>query len=170
MSISRGKKESIISNLQKKLAENVQIILVLENLGLTVAEGDSVRAKVREFEGKCVVVKNSLAKLAVKGTSFEPISDVLTGPTMLAMASGPVALSKVFVECDKKKGSVLKIKGGIFEGEKIDINGIKKLAELPSLQELQAGIIALVSTPATNIVMILSEPGSRVARVLAAKE
>jgi large subunit ribosomal protein L10 len=113
------------------------------------------------------VTKNRLARRALAGTKFEPLSSMFTGPTAIAFSRDPVAAAKVAVEF-ANKNEKLRIIGGGLNDQQLDVAGVKSLATLPSLDELRAKIIGLLQTPATRIAAVLQAPGAQLARVLGA--
>ena len=145
----------------------VNVVVVTRNLGLTVAQSTALRLKMREGGATYKVTKNSLAKIATKGTVYESISDLLTGPVALASSIDPVAAAKVVVEFAKTNDK-LEIVGGAMGSTVLDVNGVKALATMPSLDELRAKIVGLVQAPATKVVQIVQAPAGQLARVFGA--
>ena len=113
------------------------------------------------------VSKNRLALIALEGTPYAGIGNLLTGPTALATSADPVAAAKVAVDFARTNDR-LEIVGGAMGDTILDINGVKALAELPSLDELRARIVGLIQAPATKIARTISEPGAMLARVFGA--
>ena len=122
---------------------------------------------MRETGASYKVAKNTLTLIAVEGTPYAPISDMLTGPTALATSVDPVAAAKVVVEFAKTNDK-LEIVGGAMGETLLDVNGVKALAELPSLDELRAKIVGLIQAPASKIARTINEPGAQLARVIGA--
>jgi large subunit ribosomal protein L10 len=122
---------------------------------------------MRDAGASYKVAKNRLAKLAIEGTPYAPIGDLLTGPTAIATSPDPVAAAKVAVEFAKTNDK-LEIVGGAMGDLLLDVAGVKALAALPSLDELRAKIVGLVSAPATKVVQIVQAPAGQLARVFAA--
>jgi large subunit ribosomal protein L10 len=113
------------------------------------------------------VTKNRLAKLALAGTPYEGLADLFEGPTAIAFSIDPVAAAKVAVGY-AKDNEKLTVIGGAMGAMRLDADGIKALATLPSLDELRARLVGMISTPATRIAGVLQAPAGQVARVLAA--
>ena len=134
---------------------------------LVVAQSTALRLKMREGGATYKVTKNSLAKIATKGTVYESISDLLTGPVALASSIDPVAAAKIVVEFAKTNDR-LEIVGGAMGSTVLDVNGVKALATMPSLDELRAKIVGLVQAPATKVVQIVQAPAGQLARVFGA--
>jgi large subunit ribosomal protein L10 len=113
------------------------------------------------------VAKNRLATRALEGTRFQGISPLLKGPTALAWSTDPVAVAKTAVEFAKTNDKFV-VLGGALGTQTLSADGVKALAELPSLETLRAQLVGLIQTPATRIAGVLQAPGGQVARVLAA--
>ena len=113
------------------------------------------------------MTKNRLARRAVVGTAFEPLSPLFTGPTAIAFSRDPVAAAKVVVEFANRNDKLTIIGGGL-AGRQIDAAGVRELASLPSLDELRGKLLGLLQTPATRLAVVLQAPAGQLARVLAA--
>lgn len=166
MPLNRTQKQQLIDTTNDKLKTS-EIALVVHNNGLTVAEMNDLRGKMREAGAQFKVTKNRLAKIATKGTAFENISDLLKGPTIIATAKEPVAVAKGLVDFAKNNEKLVII-GGAFGAQRLATKDIESLAKLPSLNELRAKIVGILQTPATRIACVLQAPGSQVARVISA--
>ena len=142
-------------------------VVVTRNLGLTVAQSTALRIKVREAGASFKVAKNSLAKIAAKGTAYEGMTDLFTGPTGIAASADPVAAAKVVVEFAKTNDK-LEIVGGAMGSVVLNADGIKALATMPSLDEMRAKLIGLIQAPATKIAQLSTAPAAKLARVFAA--
>lgn len=164
--MDRSQKETLISFLKKEF-DVVTTVVVAHYAGLTVSEISALRTQMRSAGGSIKVVKNRLAKIAVQGTSKECLQDILTGPTLLAFSSDPIVAAKVINDFSKKSQNLL-IVGGVFNNHLLDVNGVKNLATMPSLDELRSKIIATIQTPARNIAAITAAPAGQLARVIRA--
>src|SRR5690606_16169429 len=109
-----------------------------------------------------------LAKLALKGTDAEAVADLLEGQTCVAYSKDPISAAKASVTYAKENDKLI-ILGGAMGATRLDSNGVKALAELPSLDELRGTLIGLIQAPASKIARIFKEPGGMLARGLAAK-
>ena len=143
------------------------MVVVTRNLGLTVAQSTALRIKMRDAGASYKVAKNRLALIALEGTAYAPISNLLTGPTALATSTDPVAAAKVAVDFAKTNDR-FEIVGGAMGDTILDVNGVKALAELPSLDELRARIVGLIQAPATKIAQVVNAPAAKLARVFGA--
>ena len=164
--MDRAQKPIVVEELNRTFNE-VNVVVVTRNLGLTVAQSTALRLKMREGGATYKVTKNSLAKIATKGTVYESISDLLTGPVALASSIDPVAAAKIVVEFAKTNDK-LEIVGGAMGGQVLNADGIKALASMPSLDELRGTLIGLVQAPATKIAQLTTAPAAKLARVFGA--
>jgi large subunit ribosomal protein L10 len=126
-----------------------------------------LRKQMKLAGAQVKVAKNRLAKIALKDTDAASIAPLLKGPTVLAYSGDPVAAPKVAVDFAKTNEQFV-ILGGSMGKTALDMNGIKALAALPSLDELRAKIVGLVQAPATKIAQLVSAPAAKVARVVQA--
>jgi large subunit ribosomal protein L10 len=164
--MDRSQKADLVAELKNVFTET-SVVVVTRNLGLSVAQSTDLRLKMRDAGAQFKVAKNRLALIALEGTKYGPIGDMLTGPTALATSTDPVAAAKVAVEFAKSNDR-LEIVGGAMGDTVLDVAGIKALAELPSLDQLRGTLVGLIQAPATKIARIVSEPGAMIARVTGA--
>jgi large subunit ribosomal protein L10 len=164
--LDRTEKREFVASLAAVFAET-SMVVVTQNKGLTVAEVTDLRRQMRAAGAHFKVAKNRLAILALDGTRFDGIKPMLKGPTALAWAHDPVAVSKVCVDFAKTNEKLVLI-GGALGAQTLSAAGVKALSELPSLDMLRAGLLGMINTPATRIAGILQAPGGQLARVLAA--
>ncbi len=164
--MDRTEKRAFVTDLNQALSAT-SMIVVTRNAGLTVAEVTALRRKMRESGSIFKVAKNRLTNLALAGTPFAGIQPMLKGPTALAWNRDPVAVAKAAVEFAKTNEKFVLI-GGALGAQTLDADGVKALAELPSLDVLRAGLIGMISTPATRIAGILQAPAGQLARVFGA--
>jgi large subunit ribosomal protein L10 len=164
--VDRVQKEQLVSSLNAVFGA-ANLVIVTRPVGLTVAESTDLRVRMRESGASFKVTKNRLTRLALKGTKFESLTDLFTGPTAIAYSEDPIAAAKVAVKYANGNEKLEIIGGGLFE-EVLDPAGIKTLATLPSLDELRARIVGMISTPATRIACVLQAPGGQLARVVQA--
>ena len=164
--VNKTEKEQLVSSLRQAL-KNASVLVVTKQSGLTVAEVSDLRTKMRSSGASYKVMKNTLVKLALKDTQFEGVSHLFAGPTALAFSQDPVAAARIAVNFAKDNEKI-EVIGGSLGDKQLDKNGVKALAALPSLDELRAKIIGMVTTPATRIAQIMSAPAGQIARVIAA--
>ncbi len=164
--MDRAQKPVVVADLNAVFGE-VGVVVVTRNLGLTVAQSTDLRTKMREAGATYKVTKNSLAKIASKGTDYEQIGDMLTGPIALASSVDPVAAAKVAIDFAKTTDK-LEIVGGAMGSTLLDANGVKALASMPSLDELRGKLVGLIQAPATKVAQIAQAPAAQLARVFGA--
>ena len=164
--MDRAQKSEQVASLKQTFAET-SVVVVTRNLGLTVAQSTTLRNRMRDAGASYKVTKNTLTLIALEGSPYAPISDMLSGPTALATSADPVAAAKVAVDFAKTTDR-FEIVGGAMGDTLLDSAGIRALAELPSLDELRAKIIGLIQAPASKIARTINEPGAMLARVIGA--
>ena len=164
--MDRSQKAESVAQLNATFNE-VGVVVVTRNLGLSVAQSTELRAKMREAGASYKVAKNRLAKLAIADTDYTGLGDMLTGPTALASSVDPVAAAKVAVDFAKTNDK-LEIVGGSMGTQVLDEAGIKALASMPSLDELRGKLVGLLNAPATKIAQLSTAPASKLARVFGA--
>jgi large subunit ribosomal protein L10 len=164
--MDRAQKSEQVAELKQVFNESGAVVIT-RNLGLTVAQSTDLRNRMRDAGARFRVAKNTLALIAVKDTAYAPISDMLNGPTALATSTDPVSAAKVAVDFAKTNPK-FEIVGGAMGDTLLDVEGVKALAELPSLDELRAKIIGLVQAPGTKIAQLMNAPAAKLARVFGA--
>jgi len=164
--MDRSQKADLVDQLKQVFSET-SVVVVTRNHGLSVDQSTDLRNKMRDAGAQFKVAKNRLALIALEGSRYKPIGDLLKGPTALATSVDPVAAAKIAVEFAKTNDK-LEIVGGAMGDTVLDVNGIKALAELPSLDELRATLIGLIQAPATKIARTVAEPGAQLARIFQA--
>ena len=164
--MDRSQKAESVAQLNAVFNE-VGVVVVTRNLGLSVKQSTDLRAKMREAGGTYKVAKNRLAKLALKDTQYQGLEDLLTGPTALAWSTDPVAAAKAAVDFAKTNDK-LEIVGGAMGSTQLNAEGIKALAAMPSLDELRGTIVGLVNAPATKVAQLVNAPAAKLARVFGA--
>ena len=164
--MDQAQKRRVVEGLQRDLT-GTACVVVTHQSGLSVAEVTLLRRQVRDAGASFRVTKNRLAKRALTGTPFEPLSPLFTGPTAIAFSSDPVAAAKVVVGYANRNDKLTIIGGGL-AGRQMDAAEVRELASLPSLDELRGKLIGLLQAPATRLARVLQAPAGQIARVLAA--
>ncbi|MBT5109353.1 MAG: 50S ribosomal protein L10 [Rhodospirillaceae bacterium] len=164
--MDRSRKEDLVAELQQTLA-NTNLLVVTHQNGLSVEETTALRLQMREAGAGFKVTKNRLAKIALKDTQFEPLSDLFNGPTAIAVSEDPVAAARVVVNYAKDNDK-LTVVGGALGDKALDVDAVIALAKLPSLDELRGKLVGLLQAPAGKIVGVLQAPGGQLARVFGA--
>ncbi|MAF94241.1 MAG: 50S ribosomal protein L10 [Rhodospirillaceae bacterium] len=165
--MDRAEKETMVASLHQTF-EDATIVVVTHYSGLTVAEMGELRDQMREAGAVFRVTKNRLTRRALEGTKYQPLNKMFTGPTAIAYSEDPVAAAKAAVNFSKTNDKLI-VLGGAFGDEQLDVDAVKSLASLPSLDELRAKIVAMISTPARSIAGVLQAPAGQVARVIGAR-
>lgn len=166
--VERRMKEQVVAQLHEKMRDS-SIAIVAEYRGLDVETVTAIRAKCRENGVEYKVVKNTLAKLAAKGTPVENIADAFVGPVVLMLGADPVTPAKLMAEFAKQNEGKLVPRMGVSQGEKLDAKGLEALATMPSLEELRATLVGLLAAPASKLARVLAAPGQQLARVVDAR-
>ena len=164
--MERAEKAVLVTELQASFSDAGSIV-VARNTGLTVANLETLRKQMKEAGGTVRVAKNRLAKLALKNTDTADISALFTGPTVVAFAKDPMTAPKV-AAAFADKNQKFEILGGAMGTTGLDVNNVRALATMPSLDQLRATLAGMLKQPATRIASVLQAPGGQVARVLAA--
>ncbi|NCU11476.1 MAG: 50S ribosomal protein L10 [Sphingomonadaceae bacterium] len=164
--MDRSQKADSVASLNAVFNE-VGVVVVTRNLGMTVAQSTDLRNKIREAGATYKVAKNRLAKLAIKDTSYEGLGEFLTGPTAIAASVDPVAAAKAVVDFAKTTDKI-EIVGGSMGSQVLTPEGVKALASMPSLDQLRSTLIGLVQAPATKIAQLSTAPAAKLARVFGA--
>ncbi len=163
--MNRKQKQTVIEKLREAFS-SAEIAIVAQNSGLNAKQTSSLRTKVRAVQGTTLVAKNTLAKLGVQGSHYESLTPFLKGPTMLLYTdSDPVALAKTVVDF-AKDNQTLELKGGAMGQKFVDLNTLKALAALPSLDQLRGKLIGVIQAPATKIAGVAAAPARNVIGVL----
>ncbi|MDJ0993467.1 MAG: 50S ribosomal protein L10 [Dinoroseobacter sp.] len=166
--MDRAQKEKVVEELGQ-IFESSGVVVVAHYAGLTVAEMQDFRARMREAGASVRVAKNKLAKIALEGKPNEKIGDLLNGMTVLAFSEDPVAAAKVADEYAKENDKYV-VLGGAMGEDYLDPAGVKAVAAMPSREELIAQIVTCLGAPASNIAGAIGAPASNVASILSTIE
>ncbi|MBB4658933.1 50S ribosomal protein L10 [Parvularcula dongshanensis] len=164
MPLTREQKSDQVAWMQGVLNDN-EVVVVMRNHGMTVAEVSDLRARMREAGGGVKVVKNRLAKIALKDAPGGEVADLFTGPTVIAYSEDPVTAPKVIVKY-AKENEKLEILGGRMGDQAMDAKGIDTLSEMPSREEIIASIVGQLMAPASNLINAVTAPASNIASIL----
>jgi len=166
--VDRAQKEKLVEELGQ-IFESSGVVVVSHYEGITVAEMQDLRARMREAGGSVRVAKNRLAKIALEGQPCASIADYLSGMTVLAYSEDPVAAAKVVNDYSKDNDKLV-ILGGAMGENALDVAGVKAVAAMPSREELIASIVGCIGAPASNIAGAIGAPASNVASILSTIE
>ena len=153
MSLNRSEKEAVINEVTG-LAAKAQTLVFAEYRGITVADMTKLRVKARSTGVSLSVLKNTLARRAVAGSSFEVAADQMTGPLIYGFSEDAVAAAKVVAEFAKTNDKLV-IRGGVYSGKALDANGVKQLASIPSKEVLLAQLCGLLMSPVSRTAVVL---------------
>jgi large subunit ribosomal protein L10 len=164
--VDRAAKKELVTTLNG-VFKDTNVVVVAHYTGLTVAQMQNLRKQMKQAGASVKVAKNRLAKIALEGTDAAVVIPLLTGPTVIAYSSDPVAAPKVANDFAKANDKFV-ILGGSMGKTSLSPNDVKALAVLPSLDELRARIVGVIQAPATKIARVISAPGAQLARVVQA--
>ncbi len=150
--MNREEKTELL-NMLHEVFSNAESVVITEYLGLTVAEADELRNKVRDAGASLRVTKNRIARLAVKDTKFEGLADLFKGPVAMAYANDPISACKACVEFAKNNEKLV-IVGGALSDKALTLDEIKELAAIPSMDELRAKLVGLLQAPAAKLARV----------------
>ena len=166
MSLTLDEKKAVVAEVSEKLT-GAQAAMLAEYRGLSVAQMTTLRRKAYDSKVYLRVVKNTLARRAVEGTSFECLKDQMTGPLAFAVSADPVAVAKILSEF-AKDNEMLKIKAGAMSGKLMSLAQIQALAVLPGREQLLAQLLGTMQAPVQKFVQTLNEVPAKFVRALAA--
>ncbi len=164
--MDRTQKEKLVAELHG-IFSDAELLIVTRQSGLTVAETSALRAEMREAGARFKVTKNRLAKIALEGTPHAGLVDRFSGPTAVAWARDPVSVARTILDFAKKNPKLDVLCGGL-GGRVLEVDQLRTLATLPSLDELRARLLGLLQAPAARMAGVLQAPARDVAGVLAA--
>jgi large subunit ribosomal protein L10 len=164
--VDRAEKRETVTGLNDAF-KGAGSVVVAHYAGITVAQMNDLRGKMRAAGGTVKVAKNRLARIALQGTGSEGIVELFKGQTLIAFSKDPVAAPKVASDFAKGNEKLI-ILGGSMGSTTLNADGVKALATLPSLDELRAKIVGMIKTPATRIAQVVNAPASKLARVVGA--
>jgi large subunit ribosomal protein L10 len=164
--VDRAEKRELVTNLNDAF-KGAGSVVVAHYAGITVAQMNDLRSRMRAAGGTVKVAKNRLAKIALQGTESETMIDLFKGQTLIAYSEDPVAAPKVASDFAKGNDRLV-ILGGAMGPTALDAEGVKALATMPSLDELRARIVGMIQTPATRIAAVVQAPAGQLARVFGA--
>ena len=165
--MNRTEKNEFVTSFNSTL-KDVNFLLVAHYKGLTVSEITELREKVKTNNATFKVTKNSLIKRAIKNTDYEKLDNFFVGPTSVTYSKDPVSAAKAVFDFSKENEK-LKIIAASMGDKELSVDDIEKLAALPSMDELKAKILGLLTSPMRNIASIFNESVSGIVRVINAK-
>ena len=166
LAVERAAKKESVEQLHE-VFKTTGVAIVAHYSGLTVAQMQTLRRQMKQAGASVKVAKNRLAKIALEGTDVVAIGPLLKGPTVIATSNDPVAAPKVALEFARTNEHFV-ILGGSMGKTVLNVDGVKALALLPSLDELRGKIIGLIVAPATKLAQLANAPAAKLARVIQA--
>ncbi len=164
--MERAEKREFVTELNEVFKASGSVV-VAHYAGVTVAQMNDFRSKMRAAGGTVKVAKNRLAKIALQGTEAEGMSDLFKGQTLIAYSNDPITAPKIVMEFAKTNDKLV-VLGGSMGSTTLNAEGVKSLATLPSLDELRAKLLGMIQTPATRIAGVVQAPAAQLARVFGA--
>jgi len=159
MAMTKEKKTSEIDVLKAKFAEG-EVLFLTKNLGLDAQATNDLRVAARAAGVDYRVAKNTLARIAIKGTVYEVLGDKMKGPTGYVTGKDPIQTAKVLAEFAKKNPK-LEIVAGFFEGEVMDAKAVEAFSKMPTLNEIRSKLVGLLQAPASQIVGVTKAYGEK---------
>ncbi len=149
-------KKPIVEEIASKI-DGAQSVVLVDARGLTVAEDTELRKQLRAAGVQYKVYKNTMMKLAFKGTEFEGLDIYLDGPSAAAIskddATAPARVLCNFAKTAKK----LEVKGGVVEGKVLDATGVEEVSKVPTREELLSRLLGSMQSPITNFARVLKQ-------------
>jgi large subunit ribosomal protein L10 len=155
MSASKEARIELSSVIKEKIQDAKSVVFVKFS-GLTVAEDTELRREFRKNNVEYKVYKNTLIRKAFESLGITDFNDDLNGPTAVAFGTDETAAAKVIVDAAKKYQDKVIVKSGYVDGARVDVNGVKTLAAMPSKEELIAKMLGSMQAPISNFVGVLS--------------
>lgn len=154
MALNLNDKKAVVEEVSAKVA-TAQTIVVAEYRGIQVGHLTQLRAKARSQGVYLRVLKNTLARRAVEGTSFAPLADSMTGPLIYSISDDAVAAAKVISDFAKTNDKLV-IKAGNYAGKQLDVAGVSALANIPSREVLLAQLLGIMQAPVSGFARALA--------------
>ena len=155
MSANRDAKVQLVEEIKAKI-QNSKSVVFVKFEGLTVAQDTELRREFRKNNVEYKVLKNTLVRRAFNDLGITDFDDDLNGPTSVAFGADETGASKVIIEAVKKYENKVSVKSAFVDGGKVDVEGVKALAAMPSKEELIAKMLGSLQAPISNFVGVLS--------------
>ena len=149
-------KQIIIDEIKDKF-ERAESAVVIDYMGITVAEADEMRKKLREAEVDYTVYKNTLVKRAIEGTKYEALGEILEGPSGFAFSYDDATAPARVLNDARQAYKKMEFKGGIIEGEYYDKENIEKIAAIPSRDTLISKFMGSIQSPIANFARVVAQ-------------
>ena len=152
---AKAKKQQVIDEIKAKL-DGAKSAVIVDYMGTTVAEADEMRKELREANVDYTVYKNTIMKLATKGTEFEPLAEAMKGPSAIAISKEDATAPARIIKGCIKKYEKMELKAGVVEGDYYDKDGINQIADIPSREVLLAKFLGSIQSPVGKFVRTLA--------------
>ena len=166
LAVERAAKKQAVDQLHA-VFKTTSVAIVAHYSGLSVSQMQTLRRQMKQAGAAVKVSKNRLAKIALEGTDVAAIGPLLKGPTVIATSNDPVAAPTGAIEFAKTNERFV-ILGGSMGKTVLNVDGVKALAALPSLDEMRGKIVGLIMAPATKLAQLANAPAAKLARVIQA--
>ena len=153
MSLNLNDKKAVVAEVSGQVAK-AQSVVLAEYRGIEVGELTKLRAKARASGVYLRVLKNTLVRRAVEGTTFADLSSHMVGPLIYGISEDPIAAAKVLNDFAKSNDKLI-LKAGSYAGETLDAAGVKALASIPSREELLAKLLGVLMAPLSGMAVCL---------------
>ena len=154
MPLNIEEKKTVVAEITAQLAETTTMV-VAEYRGISVGNMTQLRVKAREQGVYMRVLKNTLARRAINGTSFAALSPEMTGPLIYSMSKDAVAAAKVLHEFAKTNDKLI-LKAGAYNGKFLDADAVKALASIPAYKDLVAMLLGVMQAPVSGMARVLA--------------
>lgn len=153
MGLNLEGKKVVVAEVSAQVA-NAQTIVMAEYRGIAVGDLTKLRASARQSGVYLRVLRNTLARRAVNGTTFAPLSDQMIGPLIYGMSADPVAAAKVLNDFAKGNDKMV-LRAGVYAGKLLDKSGVQALASIPSREELLSKLLGVMKAPVAGFAVAL---------------
>ena len=154
MPLNMEDKKAVVAEVSAQVAQ-AQTMVIAEYRGIPVGELTTLRARARQNGVYLRVLKNTLARRAVQGTSFEPLASEMAGPLIYGISADPIAPAKVLNDFAKEQNALV-IKAGSYNGKVMDAGAVKALASIPGRNELIAMLLGVMQAPVSGMARVLA--------------
>lgn len=167
--MNRAQKEEMVASIRSDL-ENAKSVILANHTGIDVNTVNELRAEFRANNVKYRVVKNTLAKLAIRDTDLEEIADMFRGPTAIAFSDEDAVSPAKVIKDFAKDHDEYEVRGGYLDGTTLDAEGVQELADMPTKDEMRATVLRLFESVPTKFLRTLNAPSNDFVQVLSARK
>lgn len=149
-------KQPVVQEISDQIKDAASVVVVSYR-GLTVAQDTELRKELREAGVHYKVYKNTMFNFAIQGTEFEGLKDVLEGPNAFAISKDDATAAARIIAKVAKTAPAIEMKAGVVEGQLYDAEGMKKISDIPSREELLSRLLGSLQSPITNLARVLNQ-------------